>query len=367
MKHLQEYIIENINQIFETTCTNKDYSKHDYKYPLLAIDILLDNGYLLLGTTGNDNDVISGKYLTDKEKEDLKILQQNISTSTPQDFNNIIKRTGKKWTNIFKGTLSGYTNGLSSKNKGNAFEEYFKDHYADYEDNIKKIIDYNELKNISLNGVLNQKHPLTFKKNSITCGNIQNYNIGKTITDITLETDKGPIYLSLKSGDTVTFVNAGIKTLFTKEFFDAEKLNGDGKLLLDMLCIDEDKFRNVFTSYKEKDKRKAKAEKDNVDILKNIQNNKIFENFIKSVIGYGFIMVHQIKGNDIEYINFLTEKDLNNFISDIKEAYVAYPKPGEAKRVDVFIKYDKIKFKINLRSKTGGIYPTHMMADYKFI
>jgi hypothetical protein len=78
-------------------------------------------------------------------------------------------------------------------------------------------------------------------------------------------------------------------------------------------------------------------------------------------------MVHQIKGNDIEYINFLTEKDLNNFISKIKEAYIAYPKPGEAKRVDVFVKYDKIEFKINLRSKTGGIYPTHIMADYKFI
>ena len=35
--------------------------------------------------------------------------------------------------------------------------------------------------------------------------------------------------------------------------------------------------------------------------------------------------------------------------------------------LDVFVKYDKIEFKINLRSKTGGIYPTHIMADYKFI
>ena len=368
MIHFNEYLDSYVKSdiINEALCTKQDYSKHNYLYPLNAIDILLDNGYLKLGDKG-DKGMISGENLTDDEKKQLKYLADTIFNSTPEDFNNAIKSLKTKWSQIFKGTLSGYENGLASKNKGNAFEKYFIDHYSEFENDIKNIISYKELKNIKADGGLNQRRPLTFKKDSITCGNITDYNIGKTVTDVTLETDKGPIYLSLKSGSAVTFVNSGIKTLFTKDFFDGKQLEGDGKTLLNMLCIDENKFRDVFTSYKEKDKRKAKAEKDNIDILKDIQNNKIFEKFIKSVIGYGFIMVHQIKGNDIEYINFLTEKDLNNFISKIKEAYIAYPKPGEAKRVDVFVKYDKIEFKINLRSKTGGIYPTHIMADYKFI
>ena len=78
-------------------------------------------------------------------------------------------------------------------------------------------------------------------------------------------------------------------------------------------------------------------------------------------------MVHQIHGDNFEYINLLSDDNLNVFISSMKDAWIEYPQNGEAKRVDVYVIYDKIKIKINLRSKDGGIYPTHIMADYKFI
>ena len=84
-------------------------------------------------------------------------------------------------------------------------------------------------------------------------------------------------------------------------------------------------------------------------------------------MGYGFIMVHQIKGDDVEYINLLTENDMKKYVKDINEAYIEYPKNGEAKRIEITVKYDEIEFKINIRNKQGGLYPTHIMADYKFV
>ena len=75
----------------------------------------------------------------------------------------------------------------------------------------------------------------------------------------------------------------------------------------------------------------------------------------------------------IEYIgNHLnlalnSSEALNKYIKDINKAVVLYPKDGKAKRVDVVIEYDEIKFKLNIRSKDGGVNPTHLMADYEFV
>ena len=139
MIHFNEYLDSYVKSdiINEALCTKQDYSKHNYLYPLNAIDILLDNGYLKLGDKG-DKGMISGENLTDDEKKQLKYLADTIFDSTPEDFNNAIKSLKTKWNQIFKGTLSGYENGLASKNKGNAFEQYFIDHYSEFENNIKK-------------------------------------------------------------------------------------------------------------------------------------------------------------------------------------------------------------------------------------
>lgn len=375
MKTLKEYLnlYTKSDIINEAKCSNNDYSKHNYAYVKTAIDILVNGKELKLGDKGTEGSVSINSLDDNKTKEIIQKLQDlsislDNSISLPEDFNNIVKLLGLKWTNIFKGQLSGYDNGLESKNKGNAFEKYFKENYSKFESNIKKIVNYDKLNDITLDGGLNQKRPLTFKNNSITCGNINTFNIGKTVTDLTLHVDNNPkndIYLSLKSGKTVTFINAGISKLFTKKFFDGEKLTGDAKTLLDMLCIDENKFRNVFLSYK--DKHVQKARYDEINILDKIKNNKIFERFIKSVVGFGFILVHQIKGDNIEYFDFTTEDKLNKFISNINDAFVQYPQEGEAKRVNIVVKYDKIEFKLNIRSKNGGIYPTHLLADYTFI
>lgn len=363
MKTLKNYILEVLAQ-------KSDYSKHDFKYPLVAIEILLNGDKLRLGPQGHDGS-FSKDDLSEDDIENLKVLRDNITTSTKDDFDNAIKSSGYKWNKIFKGDLSGYSDGLESGNKGNAFEKYFIDNYKEkFENEVKKYFNYDGLKSINAVGGQNNRRPLKFTDASISCGDVPtNYNIGRVISDVTIDTDKGECYLSLKSGDKVTFANAGIMKIFPKGWFKGEEnLPIDGKNLLKMLCIDEEKFKDVFNSYKGEDGRKSKvSDKETVDVTDKLKSNDMFRHFIKSVMGCGYILVHQVKGDDIEYIDLTDESKLNDFIKDMKSAVVKYPKNGSAKRVDIEIEYNGIKFLLNLRNKQSGVYPSHFMADYKFI
>lgn len=352
--------------------SNDDYTKHNYVYALAVIDKLLNGETIRIGSKGEEE--FDGASL--KNNRALRDLKKNIQGSTAKDFDDAVKGAGLKWTRIFKGDFTGYSKGLETKNKGNAFEAQFIAEFDKFEPELKKLVGYKKLMGQPrADGTLNQKRPLTFSGGKITCGPAGNNNIGKTVTDVTVPVTKcaaapnGELYLSLKYGNTVTFVNAGVKTLFTKAFFDGEEdLSGDAKALLKMLCIEPDRFREVFTSYKGKapGEKKSKAQKENVDITSKIKRNATFKTFMQSVMGYGFVLVHQSNKGDVDFIDLTTESALNEFIADIEEAHVEYPKPGEAKRVDVVIKYPKIEFKINIRSKDGGVLPTHIMADYKF-
>ena len=376
MKSLQEYIFENIINIFEVNLHPNDFSKHNYKYIKGLLSKLLNKENVRLGQKGNSGTVNISDLTPEEQKyaeECLNKLHNNIAISE-EDFNKIFASKKLTRASFFKGDYSGYKDGLDSGNKGNAFEQYFIDNYKEkFEEKIKKIHPYKILLNIEREGGKNSKRPLTFSANSITCGNISNnnFNIGATVTDVTLTVDnKEKIFLSLKSTETVTFVNSGIKTLFTKKFFEnEEQISKNAKLLLDMLCIDENRFKNIFNNYINPGdgKRHKNIQKDIVNITNKLKHNDIFKKFMKSVMGYGFILVHQIKNDNIEYINLEKDTDLIKYIDDIKNAYIEYPLEGKAKRINVKIEYENIIFNINIRAKDGEIFPSHIMADYKFI
>ena len=358
----------------ESTLSAKDYSKHNFAYALTIIDKLLNGEDVQTGKTG-DGDIITKRAVKKSIKQKLQALKDNIENTSVSDFNDAVKELGIRWTSLFKGALTGYTKGLATKNKGNAFEAWFIDNYDnpeyEIESNVKAIAKYKKRTGKPrADGSLNKKRPLTFSGDKITCGQPGNYNIGSTVTDVTIPVDtcvtgSKEVYLSLKYGNTVTFVNAGVKKLFNEDFFDGGELTGNGKALLNMLCINEDKFRDVFTSYSGSGKRKADYSKDN--ITDKLKSNKSFKEFMQSVMGYGYILVHQTSKRDIEYIDLMTEQAMQNFVSDIESAVVEYPIGGSAKRVNVVVKYPQIEFSINIRSKDGGTYPTHIMADYKFV
>lgn len=381
MKSIKEYILESNILAIQEMCLNEaalskaDFEKHNYKYIKGLLAKLLSGEDIRLGSKGTDgtvnlNDLTDDEQTLAQEFND-ELVNNNYNDISIERFNSIFNSQHLKLSSFFKGDYSGYVDGLESKNKGNAFESYFINNYHEkFESEIKKIFPYKEFKGISADGGNNTKRPLTFSNDSITCGHItdNNYNIGAAVTDVTVNTENGKIYLSLKSGSSVTFVNAGVKKLFPDSWFNSnDKLTENGEQLLNMLCVDENRFKTVFNNYSGADSKRQRSQKDKVDIKDDLLKNTLFKKFMYSVMGYGYIMVHQIKGDNVEYIDLTSETDLKKYINDIKEAYVLYPADGKAKRVDVIVKFDGIEFDINIRNKQSGLYPTHIMADYKFI
>ena len=100
------------------------------------------------------------------------------------------------------------------------------------------------------------------------------------------------------------------------------------------------------------------------DILNKIDKDKFFT-LLKSFIGWGYILVHKHENGDIHYYDLRTEDQMKKFIGDkILNARIEYPKNYDIKRIDIFIELENIKLQLNIRSKNGGVYPTHLMSDY---
>lgn len=285
----------------------------------------------------------------------------------------------KKFKTSFKlGWGNGSRGSGGSNNKGLLFERELSDDLKLYMsegiDSVKKykvaindILQYvpkgyyvHEIKDM---GELNQKRPLTITNTSITAGvKLANWDIGKTVTDISIicknkAGNEIPLHLSLKMGGTVSFINVGVtKVLKQTEMQTGLVKDLKGKKLLELFDIDNAKFCAIFNSYTGKG-----SGKEEVDVTKHLKNSSLFKEFMKSVIGYGYILVHKI-GSKVHVLD-MTEKKMNSLIS-VKKATILYPKNGSAKRIDISIEMNGIKIKINLRNSGGKIYPSHIFADY---
>ena len=58
---------------------------------------------------------------------------------------------------------------------------------------------------------------------------------------------------------------------------------------------------------------------------------------------------------------------LNNNASRISGPIMLYygGMDGKGKRIDMTFKNPYFEFKLNIRNKQGGLYPSHLMLDYK--
>ena len=73
-------------------------------------------------------------------------------------------------------------------------------------------------------------------------------------------------------------------------------------------------------------------------------------------------MVHR-KGKKVEFYEMTASRMRK--ASTIKSIKILYPKTGEAKRIDIEVTTPLYIFKFNIRNKQGGLYPSHIMCDYK--
>jgi hypothetical protein len=206
---------------------------------------------------------------------------------------------------------------------------------------------------VKAEGALNQRRPLTFMGSQPYIGGPPG-DIGQTVTDVTVTTTSKKIFISAKFGGTVTFFNIGVASILTQDEIKSGSIkNVNGLTFLNMFGIDNVKFCSVFNAYG------GVSNEQMVDVTQHI-DKRILSNFLKSGIGYGFHLVH--KTGKVVHQFPVTSKFLDE-ATTINSVKVRYP-IGTAKRVDIYVDTPKMSLKINIRNKQGGVFPSHIMADY---
>ena len=213
---------------------------------------------------------------------------------------------------------------------------------------------------VELEGGANTRRPLVFTDiGALIKG--RELQIGRYITDVTVYGDGNPYYLSLKFGGTVTFFNAGVATIFTEDQFKSGKFTDKrAKQLLGMFGIDEQKFIDIFEGY-DKATSSRSGKKEIVDVTRKVNMRSLLQLLVTG-IGYGYYMVHK-KGKKVEYYPMSKRRMMDS--AKVKSVKILYPKVGTAKRIDIEVVTKLYIFKVNIRNKQGGLYPSHIMCDYK--
>lgn len=310
---------------------------------------------------------VSDPIALDKNKpKDVKVMRAIQSKIDMKELTRVAPNLKIAWGNGSRGNAG-------AGNRGNLFERELADDIQLYIDEgitanfdnaqfMKELVAYYKLENaktlsVKTVGELNQKRPLVFQGDQpYILGS--NFDIGSTVTDVTLTADNKEIYLSLKLGGTVTFFNAGVKRIFPdNEMKSGFVSDASGQRLLDLFGIDNSRFCEVFNMYGKAGTRRNIIEE---DTFNRVDKTKM-KNFIKSGIGFNYHLVHKM-GNNIHHFE-IKRQDLDRF-STPQSCRVRYP-IGEAKRIDMFVETPMFSLKFNIRNKQGGLYPSHIMSDYK--
>jgi hypothetical protein len=213
-------------------------------------------------------------------------------------------------------------------------------------------------------GGKNQPRPLNYSGGLyVTAGGKKTKDIGSTVTDIT--TVFGGIrdmYLSLKYGSTLTFINSGVGRIFTtSDYMNYFKNynNPIGNAIFDMFAIDKIEYANVFNEYGKGYKGKK------VDVTGSADKSAI-EDLLQYAIGYGYWMVHGKGGSSNVDIYEMTQDYMKKASKITGKITLNYGgSSGRGKRLDIHLESSVYKFMFNLRNKQGGKYPSHIMCDYK--
>ena len=293
------------------------------------------------------------------------------------DINKI--KSAAKATKITMKFGDGSSGGRGVQNKGNAYEGQLAEalrqwwsgdkiddaNLAKAVDNIVKLHQLNKCKKFEVKevGELNNKRPFIFTPQVLISSKIPvtDNNLGPVVTDITLICDgKKEIYLSLKTGGTVTFFNSGIRTVLTPtEIKNGRITNKDGLKILNMFNIKDALFCDIYN---------GKLKKGYVeDVWKTMSANqkKELKNFLISGVGHGYTIVHKLSNRTEVY---KVDKSYMDSAATPSSCNVYYGgKSGTGKRIDMEIETGHYILKLNIRDTQGGDgYPTRMMCDYSY-
>ena len=88
-----------------------------------------------------------------------------------------------------------------------------------------------------------------------------------------------------------------------------------------------------------------------------------YNRFISDAIGDNYILVHtgHVESVDAAFKSSCEVK----YGRDIKIFYGGKKADSLSKRIDIEITTPKFDFILNIRNKSGKVYPSHLMLDYK--
>lgn len=267
--------------------------------------------------------------------------------------------------------VSIYLAGGANFNKGIKYELQIAQDLQNYNegrdefvhaDIIQEIIDTFNLKpgkfEIVEEGGKNQKRPLKFTADGPIIGH-SGESVAATLTDLTIIAEGKTHYISLKYGSTLTFFNAGVavNTFPASEIEKGRVTNPSGVSILEMLGINNEIFCRVFNEYGQTDFKQYHTSSSKYD------KQKLF-NLIHSGIGSGYWMLKGSgKGSTLYEITEEYAKKAATPTGGINIQYGGAD--GKGKRVDIHFESSEYYFKLNIRNKQGGLYPSHIMCDYK--
>lgn len=457
MKTLSEYIGQtfDLENIFESLmsienwehCTFgvRDYAPDVVKWILSGNQLKYKDGLVDGSDINKIYDIEKMSKLLDGpfDKKESTIT----SGKTYNDFNLCLldKKDNKhKWQNIDKTYFREVA--YSKSNKGNKFEPEFESMLKNKDNNMLSrlfyfLSSYNDTDNVyksdisietSLDGSKNSKRTLTNISDDngteIDYVRIQNANpesVGATLSDITVtlkNTEKKPVldpvtnidrlYLSLKSGSTISLINPGVKNAnaLDKAAYDFNyadikdvkthdvKFGKLGNLILDTFGINPVCFCYVFNNRRIQSGGKFTNEVSLIDnetlesSLKEIygkvtktdrgyevdasEHGKKIHDLIKQVVGNGYVIVHNNNGK-IHFYDLRDESLASELIGDkVKSAKIIYPHIGSkdanttSARVVVSIEVtDNLSIEVVFRNGAGikkdDPYPSHAYFMYK--
>jgi len=306
------------------------------------------------------------------------ISKINISRSLVGDVDLPKLKTKAKATKITMKFGDGSSGGRGVKNVGNAFEKIFAQEVRNWwngesvDTNAEKAIEQidklhkvSKCKTLEVKevGELNNKRPFEFTP-TVHIGSqipVQNNNLGPIVTDITLECGRSKkVYLSCKTGGTVTFFNSGVKTvLTTAEIKSGLIKNPNGLKILDMFNINNALFCDIFNG------KLKKGYSEDIWPTMSAKQKADLKTFLKSGIGHGYTIVHKLSSGIKVYE--VDESYMNSAATPTSCIVYYGGKTGTGKRIDMEIETGHYILKLNIRDTQGGDgYPTRMMCDYSY-
>lgn len=175
--------------------------------------------------------------------------------------------------------------------------------------------------------------------------------IGLALSDINLTLADGRLVpVSLKSGPRVTLINAGVAG--GKREYWGDKVAS----ILELFGgVDIERVIDGFEVYEGKSSTKQAIPRELIN-LETLDMETVQE-FILHAMGAEYILLHD------NHAIWISPQLLQRLVESLKPQYVAYPGPSR-KRFDMLFSSPLFTVLINIRNKQGGLYPSHIMADY---